>query len=67
MTPGKRNTWPSGSDGVRVDSLCGHLRPTPSGDYEFRRRGHDGDAALVMVVAEGSVGTATWPLENDGP
>ena len=29
--------------------------PLPNGAYEFRKRGHDGDAALVMVVAEGSV------------
>jgi hypothetical protein len=38
--------------------------PLPSGRYEFRKRGLGGDAAVVLVVAEGSVRTASWPLEE---
>lgn len=53
-----------GPDSTQYAAIFG---PLPNGVYEFRRRGHLGDAALVVAVVEGSVKSASWPLEGGRP
>lgn len=39
--------------------------PLPPGDYEFRRRGHQGAASLLVTIPDGSVASASWPPLED--
>jgi hypothetical protein len=50
-----------GLDSTQYAAIFG---PLPSGDYEFRRRGHACEAELVLTVVEGSVRNASWPGKN---
>lgn len=53
-----------GPGGPKYAAIFG---PLPTGVYEFRERGHQSDAALVVLVPEGAVRTASWPLEQTTP